>query len=137
MLFRRYGTRLQSVQPDFDSRALTEIGFRRDGGASWSTEEFGEGFEKAREISLTAKSEGRVQTEAEDELLERLRVQIREALDGLDDGEVLVVENEQGVDFPRLRDRKVGVIEDGENRLYFHWWVDPPLRLGHYRPRGR
>lgn len=136
MLFRRYGNRLHSVQPDFDARALTEITFRRDRKVSHGAEDFEAGFEKIDELSLVAESEGRVQTEAEDQVLERLESKIQETLEGLGPDEVLLVENEQGVDYPKLRDRKQGIIVDGENRLHFQWWVDPPLRLGRYRPRG-
>lgn len=136
MLLRRYGNRLHSVQPDFDARALTEITFRRDRKASHDGEDFGTRFEKVDELSLTAESEGRVQSEAEDQVLERLESKIIEAVGGLGSDEILVVENEQGVDYPKLRDRKQGIIVDGENRLYFQWRVDPPLRLGRYRPRG-
>jgi hypothetical protein len=28
------------------------------------------------------------------------------------------------------------VVVDGENRLYFFWRVDPPLRLGVYRKKS-
>ena len=30
MILRRYGRSVQSVEPNFDSKALTEIGFRRN-----------------------------------------------------------------------------------------------------------
>ena len=30
MILRRYGTTMQSVETNFDSKAFTEIGFRRD-----------------------------------------------------------------------------------------------------------
>ena len=40
MLFRRYGDSIQSVVTRFDSRAITEISFRRDQVESLSVEEF-------------------------------------------------------------------------------------------------
>jgi len=136
MLLRRYGTALHSVLPDFDPRAMTEVRFRRDREKSIPAEEFESRFEKVREAELTAESEGAVQTEAEQEVLNTLEGRLSEVLGGLDEGEVAVVESEQGVDFPKLRERKEGVIVKGENRLYFHWWVDPPLRVGVYRSSG-
>ena len=27
------------------------------------------------------------------------------------------------------------LVVEGENRLYFHWWIDPPLKVGVYRKR--
>jgi len=136
MLLRRYGTALHSVLPDFDPRAMTEVRFRRDRETSIPAEEFESRYEKVREAELTAESEGAVQTEAEQEVLDTLEGRLSEVLGGLDEGEVAVVESEQGVDFPKLRERKEGVIVKGENRLYFHWWVDPPLRVGVYRSSG-
>jgi hypothetical protein len=58
------------------------------------------------------------------------------AVADLDEGEVLVVENQEGEDYPKTRDTKKNVVVDGENRLYFYWRIDPPLRLGVYRTRG-
>ena len=54
----------------------------------------------------------------------------------LGEGEVLVVESLEGEDYPKSRDRKQNVVVDGENRLYFYWSVDPPLRMGQYRKRS-
>ena len=136
MLLRRYGTSLQSVVTDFDSNALSEIGFRRDRNFSVTSETFAKEYEKVREESLASESDGPVQTEAEALLLERLKEKIEGLLDGLGAGEVGVVESEQGVDYPKARDKKEGIIVDGENRIYFRWRVDPPLRVGIYRHRG-
>jgi hypothetical protein len=136
MLLRRYGTTLHSVLPDFDPRAMTEVRFRRDRESSLPAEELESGYRKVREEELTAESEGEVQTEAEQVVLDRLEASLKEVLGGLEEGEVAVVESEQGTDFPKLRERKEGVVVKGENRLHFHWWVDPPLRVGIYRPSG-
>jgi hypothetical protein len=124
------------VEPNFDANAMTEIAFRRDRSDSFPASELAEEYEKMREVALGGQTEGRVQTEAETELLERLRGQITALAEGLEQGEILLVENEQGVDYPKVRDRKQGIIEDGENRLIFHWRVDPPLRIGVYRRRA-
>lgn len=137
MLLRRYGTALHSVLTDFDPRAMTEVRFRRDREHSIPADEFDGEYEKLREAELSAESEGAVQTEAEQEVLDRLEAALTEVLDGLGEGEVAVVESEQGTDYPKLRERKEGVIIKGENRLHFHWWVDPPLRVGVYRPTGK
>ena len=40
MLLRRYGSRLQSVELNFDSKALNEIGFRRDHAVALDPDEF-------------------------------------------------------------------------------------------------
>lgn len=136
MLFRRYGSSVHRVEPNFDANAMTEIAFRRDRSDSFPASELAEEYEKMREVALGGQTEGRVQTEAETELLERLRGQITALAEGLEQGEILLVENEQGVDYPKVRDRKQGIIEDGENRLFFHWRVDPPLRIGVYRRRA-
>jgi hypothetical protein len=136
MLLRRYGTALHSVVSDFDPRAMTEIRFRRDRELSVPADDFDSRYEKVREEELTAESEGPVQTEAEQAVLDDLEGRLNGVLDGLGEGEVAVVESEQGTDYPKLRERKEGVIVKGENRLHFHWWVDPPLRVGVYRSEG-
>jgi hypothetical protein len=136
MLLRRYGTSLQSVVTDFDSNALSEIGFRRDRKFSIAADAFGKEYEQVREESVASESDGPVQTEAETLLLERLEQKIGGLVNALGPGEVLVVESEQGVDYPKARDRKEGIIVDGENRIYFHWRVEPPLRVGIYRRKN-
>ena len=135
MLLRRYGKRIHSVLPHFDSRALSEISFRRDRVQSFDQEEFEDGYDKVREEIIGGETEGPVQSEAEAELIDQIQSAVDSILEGLGPGELFLVENEQGVDYPKLRDRKDGTIVEGENRLYFHWRVDPPLRLGLYRRR--
>ncbi len=135
MILRRYGSTVQSVDLDFDPRSLNEISFRRNREMSTSDEEFARSYVKVREEGLAGETEGPVQSEAEAALLQDLQGRVKALLEELDDGEVLLVENEQGVDYPKVRDRKRGIIVEGENRLYFHWRVDPPLRLGVYRRR--
>jgi hypothetical protein len=136
MLLRRYGTTVHSVVTDFDSNAMNEIGFRRDREFSLPSEIFAAEYEPVREESLQAQSEGPVQTEAEAQLLEQLEEKIQALRGGLKEGEVLLVESEQGVDYTKARDRKEGIIVEGENRIYFHWRVEPPLRVGVYRRRS-
>lgn len=133
MILKQYGTAYHSVEINFDSRALTEIAFRRDRAFSIPTEEFEAGYSKVAERTLTAASEGEVHDETESELLESLEDEVRRVLEELGEDEVLVVESKEGADYPKTRDTKKKVVVDGENRLYFYWSVDPPLRVGIYR----
>ncbi|MBW3536062.1 MAG: hypothetical protein KY453_12755, partial [Gemmatimonadetes bacterium] len=63
MILRRYGSSVQSVETNFDARALTEIGFRRDQRLSLSAEAFEEQYGKVDERALTASVAGPVQDE--------------------------------------------------------------------------
>jgi hypothetical protein len=85
------------------------------------------------EEAIGGEAEGSVQSAVEDELLRRLGADVADRLARLAHDEVMIVENEQGVDYPKMRDKKRGTIVEGENRLHFEWRVDPPLRLGRYR----
>lgn len=136
MILKRYGTSFQSVEPNFNPRALTEIAFRRDRAFSISVEEFEAAYEKVAERDLSAEAEGDVHDQAEKELLQELEGNLKALLQELADGEVLVVESQEGEDHPKTRDKKKNVIVDGENRLYFHWWIAPPLRMGVYRKKA-
>ncbi len=135
MILKRYGSKLHSVQPDFDSRALTEIGFRRDRTRSVGAEEFAREYEAVENLALTADAEGPVHDRAERELLLGLERELRRVEADAGDG-VVVVETAQGVDYPKTRDRKRNQIREGRNRLYFHWTIDPPLRVTVFRPRA-
>lgn len=132
MILRRYGQTVQSVEVNFDSRALTEVGFRRDRALSIDTEDFERKWVKEEERELTASTDSPVQDEGESALLEELEAQLRALERGLSDDQVLVVEN-TNEDYPKTRDVKKDVIVEGKNRLHFHWRVDPPLRIGVYR----
>lgn len=136
MILKQYGTTYQSVETNFNPRALTEIAFRRDRAFSIPTEEFESGYEKVDEHALTAEAEGKVHDAAEEDLLKVLEENLKTLLEGLGEGEVLVVESAEGDDYPKTRDKKQNVVVDGENRLYFYWRVDPPLRMGVYRKKG-
>lgn len=132
MILRRYGTTLQSVELDFDAHALNEVGFRRDRKTRFEQEDFAAHWEKVEERALAAATEGPVQDDAEVALLADLERQLRELEAGLDDDEILVVENDAS-DYPKTRDVKREVVVDGRNRLHFSWRIDPPLRVGVYR----
>jgi hypothetical protein len=138
MIVRRYGSTVQSVVPNFDSRAMTEIGFQRTPDLSIPAAEFAEEYEQVEERSLVASAEGDVKIEAEQALLDDLLAQVAELQAGLGAEMLILVESQAGRDYPKLRDRTtVQVVGGLENRLYFTWTVDPPLRLGVYRRRAR
>jgi hypothetical protein len=133
MLVRRYGSTIQSVDPNFDAKAMTEIGFRRTSGFSMPAEEFAKAYERVGEYLISGKSDAPVQKDAEESLLSSLLDQIGVLQRGLQEGDVLLFENEVGKDFPKMREQQKGVLVDGQNRIHFFRSVDPPIRLGHLR----
>lgn len=136
MIVRRYGSTVQSVVPNFDSRAMTEIGFQRTNDFVIPAAEFEELYEQIEERALVATAEGEVKVESEQALLDDLLAQIAVLREGLEEGMLLLVESQAGRDYPKLRDHTtVKVVGGLENRLHFSWRVDPPLRLGLYRLR--
>lgn len=134
MIAKTYGTKLQSVQPNFDSRAMNEIGFRRDNEWSQPVDEFFAAHEKLEAHELTAAAEGAVQGEAEDDLLHSLHEQLL-AVERAAGESVVVIESEQGVDYPKTRHTQTTQVVDGANRLYFRFTIEPPLRVAVYRSR--
>jgi hypothetical protein len=136
MIFRRYGLSYHSVDTNFDSLALNEIAFRRDREESISVDDFESGFETLASHDLVAEAEGDVQDHTEQVLLDRLKAQLQELGKDLGDSAVLVVENEQGNDWPKTRQKTSNVVVEGENRLHFHYSVAPPLRVTVRRRRG-
>ena len=135
MILRRYGTIIQSVETNFDSKAFTEIGFYRGQQFSSASDDFLASHEWVAEHALVAESEGDVQGEVESALLEDLLAQLRKLDADLGEREYLFVESEQGQDYPKTRTRQKNVVIDGENRLYFYASVDPPLRVAVFRAR--
>jgi hypothetical protein len=132
VIVRQYGTKVQSVEPNFDANAMNEIGFRRDNEWSLPTDEFFETYEKVETHSLTSEAEGDVQSEAEAQLLRSLEEQLRKLDDGVGDGAVFI-ESEQGNDYPKTRHTQTTQVVDGSNRLYFRFTIEPPLRVAVYR----
>lgn len=128
-IFRRYGSSFHSVDTNFDSLALNEVAFRRNQEESFAVDDFTSSFETVSSHELDAEAEGDVQDHTEQELLDKLSAQLDELAGGLGPSEVLVVENDQGNDWPKTRQRTSNVIVDGENRLRFHYSVAPPLRV--------
>jgi len=129
MIFRRYGTSYQSVDVNFDSLALNEIAFRRNHEETIPTEEMDDVFETLSTHELVAEAEGEVQDQTERQLLDRLESQLLDVRSSLGDREILVVENDQGHDWPKTRQQTSNVIVEGENRLHFRYTVAPPLRI--------
>jgi hypothetical protein len=135
-IFRRYGTTYQSVDVNFDALALNEIGFRRNREESVPLEVFDGAFQKIQSHELIAEAEGEVQSQTEQLLLERLKVQVDQLSADLGESDVLVVENEQGHDWPKTKQKTSNVIVEGENRLRFRYSIDPPLRISVLRRPG-
>lgn len=135
MILRRYGTTVQSVEPDFRPHALNEISFRRDRSHSVPADEFEAAWERVAGSDVDARAEGDVHSEVEKAILDTLVERLEAERAALGEGEALLIENEMGVDWPRTRQQTRTVVVDGQNRLHFTVHVDPPLRLGLYRRR--
>ena len=131
MILKRYGTSYHSVTPNFNPTAITEIGFMRDRARTIRVDDFDARYGLVEEVELCAEADANVQRHAERTLLEKLERSLAERVSSLGDGQVLIVQNERD-DWPKTRERREGVIVDGENRFHFHWWVDPPLKVGIY-----
>ena len=133
MILRRYGNNVQSVETNFNSKALTEIAFMRDHQVSTLGEEFFKAHEKLSEHGLTAQAEGDVPDEVESVMLDDLLAQLSVLHESLEASQVLFIESEQGNDYPKTKTRQKNIVVEGENRLYFYSSIDPPLRVGVYR----
>ncbi len=135
MILRRYGTTIQSVETNFDSKAFTEVGFRRDHAYSCPTEDFLDRHERVSEHLLEAESEGDVQDEVESAMLAKLRDQLEKIEGDAADDEFVLIESEKGENYPKTRTRQKNMVAEGENRLYFYSSVSPPLKVAVFRPR--
>lgn len=136
MIFRKYGSKVESVVPNFDSRAMNEIGFQRTNETSLTAEEFEGRYMRVDGREFTGQAEGGVQDEAERAVLAQLLSQLEELEAGLKPGEVLLVESELGKDYPKTREKQRTIVVDGENRLRFERTVEPPLRIGVYAEKN-
>jgi hypothetical protein len=134
MILRRYGRNVLSVTPNFDSRAMTEIGFMRDGKFSLPFEEFQEQYERTGGSELSAVENGDVQGDVEDAVLRAIREQLEAVEASAGAGSVVLVEND--ADQAKTRGTQTTIVVGGENRLRFQYSVDPPLRVGIYRHKG-
>ena len=135
MILRRYGTTIQSVETNFDSKAFTEVGFRRDHAYSCPTEDFLDRHERVSEHLLEAESEGDVQDEVESAMLAKLRDQLEKIEGDAADDEFVLIESEKGENYPKTRTRQKNMVVERENRLYFYSSVSPPLKVAVFRPR--
>lgn len=136
MILRRYGTTYQSVDIDFDAKAINDVGFRRNRQHSFPAEELDSGYEALETVELTAEAEGHVQYEAKQLLLDRLGEKLEGLVGRLPAGGIVVVENESGHDYPKTRQATKNIVDEGENRLHFLYSMAPPLRVTLYAPRG-
>lgn len=136
MIFRRYGKSFHSVTPNFDSRAMTEIGFQKSGEQAIEADDFEARYERADGRELTATAVGSVQDQVEKEMLDSLRNQLLELEQGLGEGAVLVIESEQGKDYPKTREKTTTQTTGTQNRLHFERYVEPPLRVGIYQRKS-
>lgn len=136
MILKRYGASYQSVDPNFDSKALNEVGFRRDQELTIPVAEFEAGWEHVASHELSVDAEGHVQDHTEQLLLDRLEARLLELEDGLAGDHLLVLENGDGTDYPKTRQEMKSVVVEGETKLHFRYTVAPPLRMGVYRKRG-
>lgn len=135
MILRRHGTTFQSVEANFDSKVLTEIGFRRNHAYSAGADDFLAKHDRISGHQLEAESEGDVQDEVESVMLQLLLDQLLKIDGELAEDELIVIESEQGQDYPKTRTRQKNVVVDGENRLYFYSSVSPPLKVAVFRAR--
>jgi hypothetical protein len=136
MILRRYGESFHSVEPNFDPRAMNEVGFRRDRAFSITVDEFSQSYEAGEVHVLVAEAEGPVQTEAEAAVLEELEAQLKALVEGVGDNGVMVVESEPGRDYPKMKETRSNVIMDGENKFHFRRYVEPPLKVRVYAKRA-
>lgn len=133
MILKRYGTSYQSVDPNFDSKALNEVGFRRDQELTIPVAEFEAGWEHVATHELSSEADGHVQDHTEQLLLDRLEARLLELEEGLEAEQVLVFENGDGLDYPKTRQAIQNVVVEGESKLHFRYTISPALRMGVYR----
>lgn len=136
MILRRYGNNINSVAPNFDSRAMTEIGFTRSGELTVPANEFAQIYERVDGRVLDAEAAGEVQGDVEDSVLAELQGKLEQLDRELGDGHVLLIENEAGKDQAKTRGAQTTRVVEGANRLFFQYSIDPPLRVGIYRRKG-
>ena len=136
MILRRYGNTIQSVNPNFDPRAMTEVSFTRSGELTINANEFAERYEREDGRELTAAADGDVQDEVEGAVLEQLEQQL-DQLDRETAGDrVLLIENQPGKDQAKTRSVQTTRVVQGANRFHFEFSIDPPLKVGIYRRKN-
>lgn len=133
MIYRQYGTSYQSVDLNFDAKALNEVGFRRNRQDDFPVDELGERFTLIETHEITADATGSVQSETEQLLLDRVQEQVEALLPALPEGGIVVIDTDSG-NGPKTRQVIKNVVEHGENRLHFEYTLDPPLRVATWAP---
>lgn len=136
MIFKLYGTAYQSVDVNFDAKAMNEVGFRRNREVSFPADALDSKYEQVEVRELTSDAEGDVQTETEQAMLDDLAAALNDAVADLPEGGVAVVENESGHDYPKPRQEIKNIVVEGENRLRFEYTISPALRVALYGPRS-
>jgi hypothetical protein len=130
-MVRRYGSRVEVVEPDFKAEAMTEVGFRRTGERRWDLAEFLDEYAMVRGVEINAEFTDVVQDTAERGMLKALMDKLAGIQDALRSDEILSVESEVGKDYPRTRyDRTT----TGDQE--FTYTLDRPLRLGIFKKRA-
>jgi hypothetical protein len=135
MILIRAGSTLQSVDINFNPRALNEIGFRRNRQDRFEDEEFASEYERVEVRELSASADGDVHDEVEGAVLADLEEAVKALEAARSDDELLVVESEAGVDYPKTRTDETTRVVEGRNRLHFAVRIEPPLKMGIYRKR--
>jgi hypothetical protein len=135
MILRRYGNKVHSVTTNFDSRAMTEIGFMRDNAVSMTADEFESKYARAELHELTAQATGDVQGEVEEKVLADLRDQLTALESAAGPGGIVLIESESGIDYPKTRGTQNTIVEGMDNKLVFGYTIAPPLRVGTWRPK--
>lgn len=129
-MVRRFGKRVETVEPDFRAEAMTEVGFRRTGERKWALDEFLDEYAMVRGVEITAEATDEVQERAEKAMLQSLRDKLQGIIDALQPHEVLSVESEVGHDYPRTRYER-----SSKGGQEFTYSLDRPLRVGIFRKR--
>ena len=80
----------------FEAKSLNEVGFRRNHEASIPVDKRNEWLQLIETIEVTSKAEGGVQTEVEQQFLDRLAKRARLAIEALPTAGVAIIENERG-----------------------------------------
>jgi len=135
MILRRYGSNVQSVRPNFDARAMTEIGFMRTPDIQMAADEFETAYDRLDVRELSATANGDVQGEVEEAVLAQLSDQLSALEHEQADKRVLVVENRPGLDPPKTRCTQTTRVVEGTNKLHFEYTIEPPLKVGVYEPK--
>lgn len=130
-MVRRYGNRVEVVEPDFKAEAMTEVGFRRTGENRWDLAQFLDEYAMVRGVEINAEFTDAVQDTAERGMLRALMDKLQGIQDALRSDELLSVESELGKDYPRTRYERTTT---GDQE--FTYSLDRPLRLGIFKKRG-